>query len=119
LELIELKAGVPQWSLLSPILFILYIASLYEALERRGNLMIAGFVDDTNLLVARSDPLVNCRRLESAYRVCERWARTRGMDFAPQKSELMHFSRTHAAITQGVLLASKANLSAQQSRLDS
>jgi Reverse transcriptase (RNA-dependent DNA polymerase)/Endonuclease-reverse transcriptase len=106
-EPIALKAGVPQGSPLSPILFLLYIASLYEALERQGNLLIVGFADDTNIFVASRDIEANCRRLESAFRVCERWARTRGMEFAPQKSELMHFSRTHTAHSQGVRLAGK------------
>jgi hypothetical protein len=104
---VVLHAGVPQGSPLSPILFILYIGSLYEALERHGHLTIVGFADDTNLLVVSRDAGANCRRLESAYRVCEQWARTRGMEFAPQKSELMHFSRSHAAISMGVRLADR------------
>ncbi len=44
-------AEVLQGSLLSPILFILYIASLYIALKEAYLLIsIVGFVDDTNLL---------------------------------------------------------------------
>jgi len=104
---VELKAGVPQGSPLSPILFLLYIASLYEALERHGNLTVIGFADDTNLLAASQDIEANCRRLESAFRVCERWAKTRGMEFAPQKSELIHFTRKHAAATKGVRLSGR------------
>jgi hypothetical protein len=104
---IQIRAGVPQGSPLSPILFLLYIASLYEALEKHGNLTVIGFADDTNLLVASRDVQENCRRLESAFRVCERWARTRGMEFAPQKSELMHFTRKHTGISKGVRLADR------------
>jgi hypothetical protein len=92
LGLIQVKAGVPQGSPLSPILFLLYIASLYEALEKQGNLTVMGFADDTNLLVASRDVQEDCWRLEGAFRVCERWAKTRGIQFAPQKSELMHFT---------------------------
>jgi Reverse transcriptase (RNA-dependent DNA polymerase)/Endonuclease-reverse transcriptase len=106
-EPIQIQAGVPQGSPLSPILFLLYIASLYEALEKHGNLTIIGFADDTNLLVASRDVQENCRRLEGAFRVCERWAKTRGMEFAPQKSELMHFTRKHAGSTKGVRLAGR------------
>ena len=106
-EPIQIRAGVPQGSPLSPILFLLYIASLYEALEKYGNLTIIGFADDTNLLVASRDVQENCRRLESAFRVCERWAKTRGMEFAPQKSELMHFTRKHAGFTKGVRLTGR------------
>ena len=50
-EDIPVAAGVPQGSPLSPVLFILYIASLYEALKRDYLLVsIVGFADDTNLL---------------------------------------------------------------------
>jgi hypothetical protein len=48
---IPVKAGVPQGSPLSTILFILYIASLYRALkEKRPGIAIVGFADDANLL---------------------------------------------------------------------
>ena len=101
----DLQAGVPQGSPLSPILFILYIASLYEAIRVDG-IRIVGFADDTNLLSFSSDIEANCRRLESAWKQCEAWAQTRGMQFAPQKSELLHFTRTHQAPTQRVQLGS-------------
>jgi hypothetical protein len=96
-ETIPIMAGVPQGSPLSPILFVLYIATLYEALSAQEGLLVVGFADDTNLMVFGRDVVMNCRRLEAAWAVCEGWARTRGMEFAPQKSELMHFSRTRTA----------------------
>jgi hypothetical protein len=63
----NLLAGVPQGSSLSPILFILYIASLYEAIRVDG-VLIVGFADDINLLSYSSDVAANCRRLESAWK---------------------------------------------------
>ena len=69
---IQIQAGVPQGSPLSPILFLLYIASLYKALEKHGNLTIIGFIDDTNLLVASCNVQENCRQLEGVFRVYER-----------------------------------------------
>jgi hypothetical protein len=95
-ELIPIRAGVPQGSPLSPILFILYIATLYEAIEAaHPGVGIIGFADDTNLLVVSRDPTANARRLERVWDTCERWARTRGMQFEPGKSELVHFTRAH------------------------
>jgi hypothetical protein len=102
-EPFDLLAGVPQGSPLSPILFILYIASLYEAIRVDG-VLVVGFADDTNLLSYSSDIAANCRRLESAWKQCEEWARTRGMKFAPEKSELLHFTRAQKAPTQRVRL---------------
>jgi Reverse transcriptase (RNA-dependent DNA polymerase)/Endonuclease-reverse transcriptase len=99
----NLQAGVPQGSPLSPILFILYIASLYEAIRVDG-ILVVGFADDTNLLSYSNNIEANCRRLESAWKQCKKWAQTRGMQFAPGKSELLHFSRAHQAPTQHIQL---------------
>jgi hypothetical protein len=98
-----LTTGVPQGSPLSPILFLLYISTLYEELERDG-LIIVGFADDTNLLVASRDVAENCRRLGRAYQTCEAWASRHGMVFEPGKSELIHFTREHAASQQRIRL---------------
>jgi hypothetical protein len=96
-EPIPVEAGVPQGSPLSPILFILYIATLYEAIEAaHPGIGIIGFADDTNLLAISRDPAANARRLERVWETCERWARTRGMQFEPGKSELVHFTRARA-----------------------
>ena len=94
---IPLRAGVPQGSGLSPILFILYISTLYDALKQHAGLVVVGFADDTNLMVFSRNVRTNCRRLEEAWTTCEEWARTSGMEFAPQKSELIHFTRAHLA----------------------
>ncbi len=46
-----MESRVLQGSPLSPILFILYIASLYEALKKEHPIVsIIGFANDTNLL---------------------------------------------------------------------
>ncbi len=91
----SLCAGVPQGSPLSPILFLLYITTLYSALEAT-ELRVVGFSDDTNLLAVSPNPAMNVKRLEQAWEVCQEWARRNGMEFAPEKSELMHFTRANA-----------------------
>ena len=53
----EVRAGPPQSSPLSPVLFILYIASLHKQLkEKHSHLALVGFADDTNLLVFGQRP---------------------------------------------------------------
>ena len=60
-------AGVPRGSPLSPVLFILYIASLYKALKQAHPLVsIVGFADDTNLLAFGKHLAVNTKQLEEA-----------------------------------------------------
>lgn len=90
---VPIRAGVPQGSPLSPILFLLYIASLYEALQEVPGVSVVGFADDTNIVAFAPTARENCRTLEKAWEVCERWARSRGMQFEPAKSELTHFTR--------------------------
>jgi hypothetical protein len=93
-ERFKLTQGTPQGSPLSPVLFILFMVPLYRALETHAGLITVGYADDTNLLAFGRDTQGCCRTLESAYRVCEEWARERGMQFEPTKSELIHFTRT-------------------------
>jgi hypothetical protein len=63
--------GVLQGSPLSLVLFILYIASLYEALRKDHPLVsIVGFADDTNLLVFGKNAKANTQQLEKAWKTC-------------------------------------------------
>jgi hypothetical protein len=103
---VGIRAGVPQGSPLSPILFILYIASLYRLLKQRHpHVSLVGFADDTNLMAFGRDPATNAKQLEKAWRTCLEWAATRGMAFAPEKSELIHFNKGRRQWEQPLQLA--------------
>jgi hypothetical protein len=52
-----------------------------------------GFADDTNLLAFRRSPEANAKQLEKAWKTCLEWVETRGIAFAAQKCELIHFNR--------------------------
>jgi len=97
-----IDAGVPQGSPHSPILFILYIASLYEPLEEVAKISVIG-ADDTNIIAFGQTAQENCRTLERAW-LCEKWSESRGMEFEPGKSELIHFSRTRNPLAGRVQL---------------
>ena len=90
----HLNASVPQGSLLSPILFLFYNALLLEALNQPDlPLSPLGFADDINLLTYREATVINCTNLEIVYEQCLDWARTHGMQFAPNKYTLTHLTR--------------------------
>ena len=68
-EPIQIRAGVPQGSPISSILFNIYIASLYKNLQSIVGLLVVGFADDTNLLSFAQEGQANQQRLEQAWQV--------------------------------------------------
>jgi len=93
-EWVTTATGIPQGSPLSPILFLFFISELLEDFQRPTNDTFAfGFVDDTNLIAWGRTAASNCRRLTTAHDRCLAWAKRHGATFAPEKYQLMHFTR--------------------------
>jgi hypothetical protein len=89
----RIGAGVPQGSLLSPILFLFYNAELLDlCCNPTARTSAVGFVDDVNILVYGLNTEGNCRQLETIHKKCLDWSRRFGLKFAPQKYELIHFT---------------------------
>jgi exonuclease III len=86
------ETGIPQGSAISPILFLLFMADLTPLLNSR-NTSASGFVDDTNILAWSDTTEENCRTLQTKHDLCEDWARRHGAKFAPEKYQLIHFSK--------------------------
>jgi hypothetical protein len=70
----DIKAGVPQGFPLLSVLFLLYIATLYEDLQiAYQQFIIIKFANNINLLVVGSI-FENIRNLlEAAWGICEKW----------------------------------------------
>ena len=86
------NTGIPQASSLSPILFLFFVSTLLPELQSPSSTAVE-FVDDTNILTWSDSTEENCRNLERLHGVCEKWAEQHGVKFAPEKYQLMHFSR--------------------------
>jgi hypothetical protein len=101
-----LGAGVPQGSPLSPILFLFYNAPLLEIVERPDLQVSAlGFADDINLLAYSTTTATNCNNLVRTHQHGVEIAQAHGLQFAPDKFKLTHFTRSKIFdLTQSVQL---------------
>ena len=88
----KIKAGVPQGSILGPLLFLIYINDISNDIESNVKL----FADDTSLFSVVSDPNVSARSLNNDLEIIRQWAFQWKMSFNPDPSKQAHeviFSR--------------------------
>jgi Reverse transcriptase (RNA-dependent DNA polymerase)/Endonuclease-reverse transcriptase len=91
---ITTETGIPQGSPLSPVLFLFFISELLSTFQSVHDGTLAfGFVDDTNIVAWGDTAQDNCRRLQDAHDKCISWARRHGASFAPDKYQLIHFTK--------------------------
>ena len=83
------KAGVPQGSILGPLLFLLYINDIVENI----NSSIRLFADDTSLYIIVDNPTQAAYQLNSDLLKIHQWATKWLVTFNPSKSESVIFSR--------------------------
>ena len=78
-----IQAGVPQGSVLGPLLFLLYINDLLDGMKSDARI----FADDTSLFVVVDDPKSSYEILSHDLRLVEEWAKQWRMSFNPDPSK--------------------------------
>nr|XP_036581842.1 zinc knuckle [Colletotrichum truncatum]KAF6790285.1 zinc knuckle [Colletotrichum truncatum] len=102
-----LTTGIPQGSPLSPILYLFYNADILDRCNQGQETLATGFIDDVAILAWAETTEETCRKLQDALDEAEDWATTHASVFAPEKFQLVHFTRARSRINTNTPLQSK------------
>jgi hypothetical protein len=87
----QVYSGVPQGTVLGPILFNIYISDLFLLFN---DATIYGYADDSKLLMPIRDP-ADCAKLQLELQCLHRWCHRNGMSVNLSKTSVMHFGKTN------------------------
>ncbi|MEW8546213.1 MAG: reverse transcriptase family protein [Candidatus Thiodiazotropha sp.] len=87
-----IKAGVPQGSIMGPLLFLIYINDIVNEIHSHIRL----FADDTSLYIIVENPQIAATTLNTDLGTITRWASDWLVDFNPSKTVSMIVSRKSA-----------------------
>ena len=86
---LKVPAGVPQGSILGPLLFLVYINDIVSEL----NCSIRLFADDTSLYIVVENPNASATLLNSSLGNIHSWSKDWLVEFSPPKTDSMVLSR--------------------------
>ena len=98
-EWIRIEAGVPQGSILGPLLFLIYIDDIIDNIHSE----ILLFADDTSLLKTLTHP-DTITHVNADLETLRQWAAAWLVNFNPTKTQYMIFTKKHNKIHYDTLL---------------
>ena len=90
---VPVTSGVPQGSVLDPLVFLLYINDIPENIQSQVRL----FADDTAVYLTVTNTN-DSNILQSDLDILQEWERTWNMEFNPSKCQVLHISRARQQI---------------------
>jgi hypothetical protein len=88
-EWIKILAGVPQGSILGPLLFLIYIDDIINDIE--SNIFL--FADDTSLVERITDPVLTFEQINRDLTKLHNWSQQWLVNFNPAKTKYIVFSK--------------------------
>ena len=91
-EEVKVTSGVPQGSVLGPLLFLLYINDLPENIQQ-----VRLFADDTAVYLTVTN-MQDSQVLQSDLESLQHWERTWDMEFNPGKCQVIHITLSKSPV---------------------
>ena len=91
----NMQFGVPQGSVLGPLLFLIYINDLHTAITYS---VTRHFADDTNLLITNKSPKQLKKRLNNDLRKLAKWLKANKISLNASKTEMLIFRHPNKKI---------------------
>ena len=91
-EMVHLRAGTPQGSVLSPILYLIFVNDLTDNLDLESS-SASQYADDIGMWVTRKDVHSAKLQLQAEIKKVEEWCRKWQVSLNPAKSKLVLFTK--------------------------
>ena len=97
----NVRQGVPQGSVLGPLLFLLYINEMPETINDISSSVL--FADDTNIICTHQDIKVFSDEIETVFQKINKWLlQANLLILNSNKTKIVHFSTKHPETTQTI-----------------